>query len=771
MAVPWSVSRPGSRHGRWEGRIIRESVSESQYRAASPPAQADRRADRPRPAWIASVNRLWRRSRPGKDAVARANALRDEKRWPEAADAYGAALAAHPEAAELWIQRGHALKEAGRLDAAAESYRRGTDAAPGSRDPWLHLAHLEKRRGQRAEAMRAFARVAALDPADPEPARELVALGAEAAEAADTALIGLAALAAEIRAIRDALERCERRLPDLTAIACPPPELYDLVRRRWDLAPPPGADGRDARILVLVDAEGASAMDARATVDSLHGQRRGSWRAVLCGESEETAAHASQLTPPGGPVTRTPTPAAESDADIVVCCRAGFALAPEALAWIAAAAARLRFAAAAADVDRRAKDGALRPELRSAFDLDLLLHEGAPPLAAFDAALWREAGEESPAGSGLGRRVVATFLAAWRRDRPIASIPRMLGTAPAIPPAPPAAMALPGFGEARPAPLPLPEDEGAVALAWTAPAPARRITAVIPTRDRLDLLRPCLETLCAEAARPDLLDVLVVDHASAEPETLGFLAEGARDGRFRTIRDEGPFNWSRLSNLGAAHADGGLLLFLNNDTAMLTPGWDDILRGFLQRPDAGAVGARLIYPGRRIQHAGMSFSDDRIEHEGRFADLRDGGPGERYRRSHAVSAVTGAFLGVSAETFEACGRFPEDRFPNDLSDVDFCLRVRESGRLVLYTPLITLLHHESETRGRISAAEAAWERADLAAFRQRWGSALSLDPGANPLWAPSGQLFRALCPPSEAQVWRWLAATAPPTRWRPAHAP
>jgi hypothetical protein len=178
------------------------------------------------------------------------------------------------------------------------------------------------------------------------------------------------------------------------------------------------------------------------------------------------------------------------------------------------------------------------------------------------------------------------------------------------------------------------------------------------------------------------------------------LRQGEADGRWRVMRIDEPFNWSRLNNLMAGQARGQHLLFLNNDTRMLTREWDDILRGLLDRPDVGAVGARLLYEDMTLQHAGIVFGyEGFVGHEavGEAPDARESLFDSQLTRR--VSGVTGAFLASRRETFEAVGGFDEQRFGVTFNDVDWCLRLSRTGLKVLYAPALSVLHFESKSRG------------------------------------------------------------------------
>ncbi|MET3828483.1 GT2 family glycosyltransferase [Sphingomonas sp. PvP055] len=297
------------------------------------------------------------------------------------------------------------------------------------------------------------------------------------------------------------------------------------------------------------------------------------------------------------------------------------------------------------------------------------------------------------------------------------------------------------------------------------PAP---IQIIIQTRDAPALLTACINSLRRTAAHPNTLDIVIMDNRSVLPETAALLAGWQAEGIARPIAHDEPFNWARANNLAAARGNAPLLLFLNNDVEMETPGWDVALRDGLARPRTGAMGALLLYPDRLIQHAGVIFGMGReggAVHEGVLHPTEPGGPAARWRHPRCASAVTGAWLAVSRTLFDAVGGF-EERLPIAYNDVDFCLRIRAAGVHVVQASNIVAVHRESATRGSVmSTAEHARDRADWAWIRERWGAALDLDPAFNPNWARSGQPFDGLRRPPAEVVAQWIEASVRPDPW------
>jgi GT2 family glycosyltransferase len=295
-----------------------------------------------------------------------------------------------------------------------------------------------------------------------------------------------------------------------------------------------------------------------------------------------------------------------------------------------------------------------------------------------------------------------------------------------------------------------------------------RIGVVIPTRNGADLVQTCIDSLRRTAGQPSRLDIVIIDNGSDDQPTLDLLANLEAMGAARVLRDPAPFNWARLSNSGAASCDSSLLLFLNNDVEITTHGWDDILRRHLNRPDLGAVGARLLYPDGGIQHGGMVLGPDgRAEHEGAAAVGVPDDIAARWITRRRVGAVTGAFLACRREDFETLRGFDAVHLPIWFNDVDFCLRLRKSGKLILYVPEIVATHHESRTLTTLSADQhhrVIWSES-LAKMRHRWGSALEIDPGFNPHFARTGRPFEAMMEPSITAIREHLILSARRNPW------
>jgi O-antigen biosynthesis protein len=225
-----------------------------------------------------------------------------------------------------------------------------------------------------------------------------------------------------------------------------------------------------------------------------------------------------------------------------------------------------------------------------------------------------------------------------------------------------------------------------------------RVDVIIPFRDGGSLLHRCIEALELHAGYDNWHGYLV-DNGSWEPETLALVDILAKDERYTVLHDPSPFNWSRINNDAAAQGDGELLLFLNNDIEATHDGWLSALVEHGQRPEVGAVGGKLRYPDGSIQHAGLIIGMGGIAgHAFRYCPTWHSGYFGMARVIRDFTAVTGACMLVRRSVFDELDGF-DDELAVSYNDVDFCLRLRERGYLVVYTPYAELVHHESVTRG------------------------------------------------------------------------
>ena len=226
------------------------------------------------------------------------------------------------------------------------------------------------------------------------------------------------------------------------------------------------------------------------------------------------------------------------------------------------------------------------------------------------------------------------------------------------------------------------------------------VSIIIPFRDKPSLLDTCVTSILAKTSYSNF-EVLCIDNGSSAPETQRLIDElQQRDKRVRVVRHDVPFNYSTINNFATTQARGDHFLFLNNDTEVISVEWLEAMLEHSQRPEIGVVGAKLLYADDTIQHAGVVVGMGGVAGHGHLFLPKDS-PGYfgRPQLTHRVSAVTFACAMVRRDVFEKVGGLNEVDLKIAFNDVDFCLRVREAGYQVIYTPYAVLYHYESKSRG------------------------------------------------------------------------
>lgn len=591
--------------------------------------------------------------------------------------------------------------------------------------------------------------------------------------ARDAAIDALAETRRELAGLRAVLDRIEARLPDIHRDVGFPLAAWDAYAATYYPDRPSG-DPRPVDAVALLDGRGCDTAALDALLTSVFAQSARPRTIVLLHDAGDLRIEAEMLIDRWrarfaetatlrGIAAGGDTALADALADVagtrLVLCTAAGRLAPDAVAMLLAAIDRGALLAFVDDDAFSPDDGVAArrrdPRLRSAFDPDLLLQTDClGPLAAMVID-----GEATGPGEAP---IVARALRLHQQGRGdrIAHVPRVLfhrnadipssadghhrtvrafleRTAPGVEIAP--------HDDRLGARLP-----DALRVRRQTP-PGTRLAIVVPTRDRLDLLEPCLASIARSIPHNRVeIETVVVDNRSTEAATRAFLV-GYRDiGRFRTLAYDGAFNWSAINNHAAAAIDADILVFLNNDTVVLAPDCWDVLAAQAARHEVGAVGARLLYRDGTIQHAGVvtdtwhSFAT----HEG----VGDAGADPGYLGRHAlvrqVSTVTGACLATRAALFREMGGFDAAAFASDCNDSDYCLRLRDHGYAILYDPAATLYHFESRTRG-YHDDDAKRRRAALATreLRARWAAKFAQDRYYNPHFDRLARPFTRLSPP------------------------
>ena len=304
------------------------------------------------------------------------------------------------------------------------------------------------------------------------------------------------------------------------------------------------------------------------------------------------------------------------------------------------------------------------------------------------------------------------------------------------------------------------------------PEPAPKVTLIMPTRNRLNVLKPCVESILAKTTYPNF-EILIVDNDSDDPETIAYLRElacragspdpavcagdgdsiarvagsgdpalhprsrlpaGSPNASVRVVRFPGEFNFSAINNFGVAQTAAPVIALVNNDLEVMHGDWLDEMVSHALRPEIGCVGAKLYYPDDRIQHAGVILGIGGVAAHAWQTHPR-GAAGQAHRNllQQNMSAVTAACLVIRREIYEQVGGLESDQLKVAFNDVDFCLKVRAAGYRNLWTPYAELYHHESASRGKEDTLEKRDRfRGEVEYMMEKWDGLLTNDPAYNP---------------------------------------
>jgi len=259
--------------------------------------------------------------------------------------------------------------------------------------------------------------------------------------------------------------------------------------------------------------------------------------------------------------------------------------------------------------------------------------------------------------------------------------------------------------------------------------PAARTLAVIPTKNLGVLLRTCIETIL-KTTKGLNLDIVVVNHESDDPQTIEYLNEISTNKTATVISWTGTFNYSTLNNYAIDKCGAGYdhFLFLNNDIEAIQEGWLEPMIDLASREDIGAVGATLLYPDGRIQHAGVVIGIyNCAEHAFKFSPFNEKISGYlgSLHANREYSAVTAACMLVPADAFKSVGGYDET-LAVGFGDTDLCLRIKAKGYRIVNSSRSVLVHHESITRGKMLDGKDP-HPIDTRLFVERYGSMIKME--------------------------------------------
>lgn len=285
-----------------------------------------------------------------------------------------------------------------------------------------------------------------------------------------------------------------------------------------------------------------------------------------------------------------------------------------------------------------------------------------------------------------------------------------------------------------------------------------KVSLIIPTRNGVELLRQCIESIVHQTTYPNY-EVIVVDNGSDEPATLQYMESLNENPKIRVLRDDRPFNYSALNNAAVRAATGDVIGLINNDIEVLAPEWLTEMVSMVVHPDVGVVGARLWYPDDTLQHGGVVLGIRGVAGHAHKCFRRSSyGYFSRAVIAQEFSAVTGACLLVRKAVYEEVGGLNERHLAVAFNDVDFCLKVREAGYRNIWTPYAELYHHESASRGLEDSEEKrARFAAEVAYMLNTWSSQLVSDPAYSPNLTLEHEDFGLAWPPRVKALTEWGA--------------
>jgi glycosyltransferase involved in cell wall biosynthesis len=293
---------------------------------------------------------------------------------------------------------------------------------------------------------------------------------------------------------------------------------------------------------------------------------------------------------------------------------------------------------------------------------------------------------------------------------------------------------------------------GMYRASYTLPATAPLVSLVIPTRNGLDLLKQCIDSILTKTTYKNY-EILIVDNNSDCPKALAYFTNIVKNKRIRVLRDNRPFNYSALNNAAIKQAKGQYVALINNDIEVISPEWLTEMLSIAIQPGVGAVGARLLYPNDTLQHGGVITGIGGVAGHSHKHIQRDAyGYFARTQLIQTYSAVTAACLVIKKSIFYELNGLNEENLAIAFNDVDFCLRVREAGYRNVWTPYAELYHHESASRGFENTPEKqARFSKEVLYMKKRWGDTLMNDPAYSPNLMLDREDFSYAWPPRVAK--------------------
>tara|TARA_B100000886_G_C20421764_1_gene491952 strand:+ start:1026 stop:3086 length:2061 start_codon:yes stop_codon:yes gene_type:complete len=272
-----------------------------------------------------------------------------------------------------------------------------------------------------------------------------------------------------------------------------------------------------------------------------------------------------------------------------------------------------------------------------------------------------------------------------------------------------------------------------IKLSWAVPK-SPLLSILIPSKDNLDLLKGCIDSIFNYKSGLRF-EIIVIDNNSKKTSTYNYYKkiEKTYQNLINIIYYKKPFNYSKINNFAFEFTKGDVLLFLNNDIEFICNNWALELYSNAIRPEVGCVGAKLIYPNKTIQHAGIVLGiSGTAGHAHKYLKVDENGYQNRINLIQEVSAVTGAAMAIKKDKFKEIGMFDEEVFKVNFNDVDLCLRAMNYGLKNIYIPEVLAIHHESATRRTTKGHQSLTNEFETISLINRWGKILKNDPFYSP---------------------------------------
>ncbi|EDN71029.1 glycosyl transferase, group 2 family protein [Beggiatoa sp. PS] len=294
---------------------------------------------------------------------------------------------------------------------------------------------------------------------------------------------------------------------------------------------------------------------------------------------------------------------------------------------------------------------------------------------------------------------------------------------------------------------------GAIRAQYQLPTNPPLVTLIIPTYNGIEVLRVCIESVLSKTDYPNF-EILIVNNNSDDPATLAYFRQLEANGQARVFDYPHPFNYPAINNAGVEQANGELICLLNNDIEVISPDWLTEMVSHALRPEIGAVGARLWYPDDRLQHGGVIVGLGGVAgHSHKYLARHHLGYFGRIALIQNLSAVTAACLVMRKEIYLAVGGLDAENLAVAFNDVDFCLRIKEAGWRILWTPYAEMYHHESASRGVENTPEKIKRfQSECIYMKKRWGEGLLKDPAYSPNLTLDTEDFAYAWPPREPSI-------------------